>query len=308
MDSSTSVDIIIPAYNAADYICETLDSIILQTHSKWTIYLVDDGSTDNTYEKVIPYLKDTRINYIRHNSNLGESAAVNSGWLASTASLISIISSDDPQEAIWLQGMLAKIVGQPNHVVYYPNLRIISSDGNTQTEVQLLEWNSKNLYERMLCIASAGSIINKGILPGDFIPRDPSVVFPSDLLQMLELGKYGTGCRVTNVLGQWSYRDSNLTNATPPFVRAREFGKTCLTWIAYNEDFLTQKCNPNISRAEVIAQVWIFLRIGHSKLKSIQLILQIISMNIKHINFFVVWFSFRRLQKELLKPYKTVRK
>ena len=244
MDSSTSVDIIIPAYNAADYICETLDSIILQTHSKWTIYLVDDGSTDNTYEKVIPYLKDTRINYIRHNSNLGESAAVNSGWL----------------------------------------------------------------YERMLCIASAGSIINKGILPGDFIPRDPSVVFPSDLLQMLELGKYGTGCRVTNVLGQWSNRDSNLTNATPPFVRAREFGKTCLTWIAYNEDFLTQKCNPNISRAEVIAQVWIFLRIGHSKLKSIQLILQIISMNIKHINFFVVWFSFRRLQKELLKPYKTIRK
>lgn len=50
--------IIIPTYNRAEYLQRTLDSIKNQTYDKWVCIILDDGSTDNTYEVVYPYLED----------------------------------------------------------------------------------------------------------------------------------------------------------------------------------------------------------------------------------------------------------
>ena len=55
-----TVDIIIPAYNAAHYLPTALDSVIAQTFQDWRILLVDDGSTDNTAEVVAPYARAAR--------------------------------------------------------------------------------------------------------------------------------------------------------------------------------------------------------------------------------------------------------
>ncbi len=56
------VSIIIPCYNRADLIAETLDSIINQTYSNWECIIVDDRSTDNFMEVIIPYTqKDSRF-------------------------------------------------------------------------------------------------------------------------------------------------------------------------------------------------------------------------------------------------------
>jgi len=58
------VSIIIPTYNRAHLIGETLDSVIAQTHENWECILVDDGSTDDTEKIVFDYInRDTRIQY-----------------------------------------------------------------------------------------------------------------------------------------------------------------------------------------------------------------------------------------------------
>ena len=44
------VAVVIPAYNAQEYIADCLDSILAQTYSNWTIYCVNDGSRDKTRE------------------------------------------------------------------------------------------------------------------------------------------------------------------------------------------------------------------------------------------------------------------
>lgn len=55
--------VIIPAYNAQEYIADCLDSILAQTYSNWTIYCVNDGSRDKTERYSINMLR--RINVSR---------------------------------------------------------------------------------------------------------------------------------------------------------------------------------------------------------------------------------------------------
>ena len=58
------VSIIMPSYNTASYISETIESVLLQSYTNWELLIVDDCSTDNTDEVVSLFLDDTRIRYI----------------------------------------------------------------------------------------------------------------------------------------------------------------------------------------------------------------------------------------------------
>jgi len=98
-----AVSIIIPTYNRAHLIGQSLDSVFSQTFQDFEIIVVDDGSTDHT-EKVLARYKD-RIRYIKQD-NAGVSAARNRGILASTGDFIGFLDSDD----LWMPTKLAKQV------------------------------------------------------------------------------------------------------------------------------------------------------------------------------------------------------
>ena len=59
---SDMISIIIPAYNAADYLAQTIESVLNQTYSDFELILIDDGSTDRTREIIKDYqCTDARI-------------------------------------------------------------------------------------------------------------------------------------------------------------------------------------------------------------------------------------------------------
>ncbi|MCC6347314.1 MAG: glycosyltransferase, partial [Nitrospirales bacterium] len=68
------VSIIIPAYNCAHYITDAIESVLGQTCRNTEIVVVDDGSTDNLKEVLLPYRERGRIRYV-HQSNSGPSTA-----------------------------------------------------------------------------------------------------------------------------------------------------------------------------------------------------------------------------------------
>ena len=51
------VSIIMPAFNSAGYICESIDSVLAQTYAEWELWVVDDGSMDNTAD-IVKNFKD----------------------------------------------------------------------------------------------------------------------------------------------------------------------------------------------------------------------------------------------------------
>lgn len=92
------ISIIIPTFNRAHLIGETLDSIIAQTYQNWECIVVDDCSTDNTEEVLEEYLKkDTRIFFYKKPNDMpkGPSAARNFGFQKSKGEYINFFDSDD---------------------------------------------------------------------------------------------------------------------------------------------------------------------------------------------------------------------
>ena len=92
------VSIIIPTYNRAHLIGETLDSVVAQTYENWECIVVDDGSSDTTDEVVGEYTKkDTRFKYYhRTNEHLpGGNGARNYGFKMSQGEYIIWFDSDD---------------------------------------------------------------------------------------------------------------------------------------------------------------------------------------------------------------------
>ena len=92
------VSIIIPTYNRAHLIGETLDSVLAQTYENWECIVVDDGSTDNTDELMADYMaKDKRFRYYHRPEDRlpGGNAARNYGFELSKGAYIQWFDSDD---------------------------------------------------------------------------------------------------------------------------------------------------------------------------------------------------------------------
>jgi len=86
------VSVIIPAYNCAEYIAETIESVLNQTYHDYEIIVVDDGSTDATREVVEGY--GDRLQYI-YQQNQGAAAARNHGIRLARGELIAFLDGDD---------------------------------------------------------------------------------------------------------------------------------------------------------------------------------------------------------------------
>ena len=98
MSEQPLVSIIIPTYNRAHLISETLDSVLAQTYQNWECIIVDDDSTDNTDEVVGDYVKkDSRFKYYhRPDEHLpGGNGARNYGFKMSQGDYVNWFDSDD---------------------------------------------------------------------------------------------------------------------------------------------------------------------------------------------------------------------
>lgn len=96
--SNSLVSIIIPTYNRAHLISETLDSIIAQIYTNWECIIVDDGSTDETEQLINNYIKkETRFQYHKRPSDRlkGANACRNYGFEISKGDYIQWFDSDD---------------------------------------------------------------------------------------------------------------------------------------------------------------------------------------------------------------------
>lgn len=98
------VSVIMPSYNTAKYIGETIKSVQAQTYENWELIIVDDCSTDNTDSAVEPFLSDERIRYLKNSRNSGAAVSRNYALREAKGKWIAFLDSDD----LWLPDKLEK--------------------------------------------------------------------------------------------------------------------------------------------------------------------------------------------------------
>lgn len=108
IEGKVLISVVIPTFNRAHLISETIESVLAQSYSNWELIIVDDGSTDDT-QSLIRNFSDPRIRYsrIEHTGSFG--AVRNLGIQASRGEFIAFLDSDDIWDPMKLEKQLHAI-------------------------------------------------------------------------------------------------------------------------------------------------------------------------------------------------------
>lgn len=140
------VSVIMPAYNAEEYIAESIDSVVDQTYKNWELIIIDDGSTDNT--KAIAKKraeKDNRVQYL-YQENGKQGKARNYGINKSKGEYIAFLDADD----LWVK---EKLEIQIQFLKKHPKIDLVFSKGyylkdkkKTEFDIEIRnEWTKDDL-------------------------------------------------------------------------------------------------------------------------------------------------------------------
>ncbi|MEO7834846.1 MAG: glycosyltransferase family A protein, partial [Ginsengibacter sp.] len=120
--------VIITAYNRSELLVRALDSLISQTENDWEAIIIDDGSTDDTAQRVAPFLKlGENIHYLWQKSQ-GASVAKNTGGHLSKGNYITFLDSDDEYSPCHLQSRKKILDAHPEVIFLYGGIKVMGNE------------------------------------------------------------------------------------------------------------------------------------------------------------------------------------
>ncbi len=119
MDNTTTVSIIMPAYNDERYIAQAIKSVQDQSHAAWELVIINDGSKDTTLQIISDAAaQDKRIVLVNHDYNEGLVSSLNDGLACSQNELIARLDSDDYWvDSEKLSKQIAFLENNPDHAL-----------------------------------------------------------------------------------------------------------------------------------------------------------------------------------------------
>lgn len=125
--SSPFFSIVITTYNRVNLVKRAINSLILQTETDWEAIIVDDGSTDGTYEQIPLYIRDyTKIRYVRK-SHSGGVQSKNKGISLAKGKYITFLDSDDEYSTNHLKSRKLILVNNPTVKLLHGGAEIIGN-------------------------------------------------------------------------------------------------------------------------------------------------------------------------------------
>lgn len=107
------VAVVLPTYNRASLLARAVRSVLQQTFADWELWIIDDGSTDDTRAAIEPFLRDPRVLY-RYQDNGGVSRARNHAIFATSAPYVAFLDSDDEWKPVKLSRQIQYLNENPS--------------------------------------------------------------------------------------------------------------------------------------------------------------------------------------------------
>src|SRR5690242_7712592 len=162
-----AVTIVIPAYNSARFISQTLDSVQAQTFTDYEVILVNDGSDDRDELERVIQSHAVPIIYLSQ-ENKGVSAARNAALRIARGEFYAQLDADDQLTPDYLEVQLGILAANPEVALVYPNARIIGDSAEVDLEFMTVspstgEVNFESLVRQqcvvMTCVTARMSAI-----------------------------------------------------------------------------------------------------------------------------------------------------
>ena len=177
------VSVIIPVYNSREYLDRCVSSVLKQTYRKIEIIIVDDGSSDGSFEECRKYERSYKNIKVYRKNHTGPSGARIYGLKHSAGKIISFVDSDDWIEASTYEKMMNIMKKSNADVVCAGYFRTVGNDASIITDKWqegLYCMNSKELYEE-------GILINNKTGEANISPSLWNKLFKKELLQKIML-------------------------------------------------------------------------------------------------------------------------
>lgn len=157
------VSVVMPVYNAQRFLKEAIDSVLSQSFSHFELILVDDCSTDASYEIMLQYeKKDIRVRTYKNSENKGVSYTRNFGVSKATHNYVAFIDSDDMWEKDKLQKQMELIGKYPQTDICYTGSAFV--DTNSRRSDFVFKVPTKVLYKELLkqnVVSCSSSLVKK---------------------------------------------------------------------------------------------------------------------------------------------------
>lgn len=155
------VTAITPAYNRADLLAETIDSVLNQTYPHVEYIVLDDGSTDHTLDVLRGY--DGRLRWETH-PNMGEARTVNRGFALAQGEYVVVVNSDDPIMPNMIATLVAYMEQHPEVLVVYPDWIEIDLQSQPFNTVRAADYDYRGMVRWMACLPGPGALIRRRAL------------------------------------------------------------------------------------------------------------------------------------------------
>jgi len=144
------VSVILPTYNRAQYIEESIRSVLDQTYTDFELIVVDDASTDQT-SQIVNAMNDDRVRYVRHEQNQGPAVARNMGIEHSRGDYLTFQDDDDTWVKHKLQRQVDLLDSYSNRLgLVYTGATNINDEREVYVPSDKLEKREKNVYPHIL--------------------------------------------------------------------------------------------------------------------------------------------------------------
>ena len=205
----SKLSVITAVYNGAQYIEETINSVLMHCSSIDFEYIVlNDGSTDNTLELLNKY--ESRIRVI-DKENSGESDSVSTGFKLATGDLLLVVSADDPLLTKELfTGVFEKFTEDANLMAIYPDWQMIDARGEVIKVIRVPDYSDELLIGRCVTLPGPGVIFRKSAAI-KINGRNPKWTFVGDYDFWLRLSRLGEIRHRPGVLAQWRHHPSSTS-------------------------------------------------------------------------------------------------
>lgn len=246
-DSQPLVSIVTPTYNQADYLAETIRSVLAQDYRNIEYLVLDDGSTDETPAVLRQF--DGQVQWERH-ANMGQSNTLNKGWQRARGKYLGYLSSDDRLLPHAVSTLVDAIESRPDVSVVYCDFDLIDKDGQVVKKLTTPDFDHAQLVEALNCQPGVGVLFRRTVFEqtGGWNPELRKI---PDFEFWLRASRSGPFLRVPQTLSEYRVHEESASIRPLPYERSMEIVNTMRAY--WGDDANSESARRSIARAHYSA-------------------------------------------------------